>query len=50
MANAMDYLIVNSDKREIMAQHAYLSVRQKFSYANTVEKLGKVYESALKTS
>jgi glycosyltransferase involved in cell wall biosynthesis len=50
MAKAMDYLIVNSDKREIMAQHAYLSVREKFSYANTVEKLGEVYENALKTS
>ena len=50
MARAMDYLIVNSDKREIMAHHAYLSVREKFSYANTVEKLGEVYENALKTS
>lgn len=48
MANAMDYLINNADKRERMAQRAYESVRQKFSSANTIQKLGRLYKAALK--
>jgi L-malate glycosyltransferase len=48
MAAAIDYLISHPDKRNAMAQKAYKSVREKFSYDNTVRKLGKIYRSALK--
>jgi len=49
MADAMKYLIGNPDKREDMARRAYHSVRQKFSFANTIEKLGEVYRKFLKS-
>ncbi len=48
MANAIDYLINNPEKRELMASKAYESVRQKFSFPNTIGKLGKLYQTALK--
>lgn len=48
MANAMDELLSNPDKRNLMAKQAYESVRQKFSHANTIAKLGHVYEKAIK--
>jgi glycosyltransferase involved in cell wall biosynthesis len=48
MAHAMEYLISNPDKRESMARRGYNKVRLKFSYANTVQKLGDVYQMALK--
>jgi glycosyltransferase involved in cell wall biosynthesis len=47
MGNAMEYLISNPDKREIMARRAYDSVRIKFSYTNTVQKLGELYQAAI---
>lgn len=49
MADAMKNLITNPDKREDMARRAYHSVRQKFSFANTIEKLGEVYQKSLKS-
>jgi glycosyltransferase involved in cell wall biosynthesis len=48
MANAMEYLISNPDKRDLMARRAFERVRLKFSYENTIEKLGQVYQAALK--
>ena len=48
MAQAIAYLINYPDKREVMANRAYERVREKFSFANTIGKLGKTYESALK--
>jgi glycosyltransferase involved in cell wall biosynthesis len=48
MANAIDYLISHPNEREVMAKRAYASVRQKFSYANTIEKLGHLYRKAIK--
>jgi glycosyltransferase involved in cell wall biosynthesis len=48
MANAMDYLMSNVDKRETMAHRAYEKIREKFSYANTIQKLREVYEGAIK--
>ncbi len=50
MADAMEFLISHPDKREFMAGQAYQRVRQKFSYANTIEKLGEVYKEAIKNS
>ncbi len=47
MADAMDYLISHPDERETMAKRAYESVRQKFSYDNTIGKLGEVYKRVL---
>jgi glycosyltransferase involved in cell wall biosynthesis len=48
MANAIDYLISHPDKRNAMAQKAFKSVREKFSYDNTIGKLEKIYRSVLK--
>jgi len=48
MANALDELMGNSEKREHMSRTAYERVRQKFSHENTVEKLGEVYRAAIK--
>jgi glycosyltransferase involved in cell wall biosynthesis len=48
MANAIDELISNPEKREQMSQIAYERVRQKFSYQNTIAKLGEVYKAAIK--
>lgn len=50
MAMAMDELISNPGIREAMARRAYESVRQRFSFANTIEKLGAVYRQALRGS
>jgi glycosyltransferase involved in cell wall biosynthesis len=50
MANAMEYLLSNPEKREIMARRAYDNVRIKFSYANTVQKLGELYQTAIQVS
>ncbi len=47
MANAIDYLINNPQKREQMAKLAYKRVREKFSFENTVGNLRKVYDEAL---
>jgi glycosyltransferase involved in cell wall biosynthesis len=47
MANAIDYLIANPEKREHMAQRAYNSVRVKYSYENTIAKLGNLYHDCL---
>lgn len=49
MAMAMDELITNTGKREAMGRRAYDSVRQRFSFANTVGKLGAVYKQALRS-
>ena len=48
MANAIDYLINNPEKREQMAKLAYERVREKFSFENTVGKLRHVYSEALR--
>jgi glycosyltransferase involved in cell wall biosynthesis len=50
MANAMELLITNSEKREEMARQAYESVRIKFSFANTIAKVGDIYRQALNNS
>jgi glycosyltransferase involved in cell wall biosynthesis len=47
MANAMEYLITHPQEREEMGRKAYHRVREKFSRANTVEKLAQVYRQAL---
>jgi glycosyltransferase involved in cell wall biosynthesis len=47
MVNAMNYMMDNPEKRESMAQRAYKSVRTKYSYENTVQKLGELYRDAL---
>ena len=49
MANAIEYLIANPVNREHMAKLAYERVRVKFSFENTVGKLGKAYGEVLKT-
>lgn len=48
MANAIDYLIRNPLIREQMAKFAYARVREKFSFENTIDKLGEVYKEALR--
>ena len=48
MAKAIDELISNPEKREQMSRIAFERVRQKFSYENTVQKLGEVYKAAIK--
>lgn len=48
MADAIDYLISNPEKRDAMAQKAFKSVREKFSFENTIGKLRKIYRNALK--
>ncbi|WP_276373183.1 glycosyltransferase family 4 protein [Chryseolinea sp. H1M3-3] len=48
MANAIDYLIKNPERRQLMASKAYESVRQKFSFSNTIGKLEKLYQTAVK--
>ena len=48
MAQAMDELINNTEKRELMSRAAFDHVRQKFSNGNTVQKLAQVYKAALK--
>jgi glycosyltransferase involved in cell wall biosynthesis len=48
MANAIDYLISHPEKRNNMAQRAYKSVRDKFSFDNTIGKLRKIYQKTLK--
>ncbi|HYI78797.1 MAG TPA: glycosyltransferase family 4 protein, partial [Chryseolinea sp.] len=48
MAEAIDELISNPEKREQMSRIAYERVRQKFSYQNTIAKLGEVYKAAIK--
>ena len=50
MAEALDELMGDSEKREQMSRIAYDRVRQKFSHQNTVEKHGEVYKKALKNS
>jgi glycosyltransferase involved in cell wall biosynthesis len=47
MANAIEYLITHPQEREEMGRNAYHRVREKFSRANTVEKLAQVYRQAL---
>lgn len=48
MANAIDYLIRNPLAREQMARLACARVREKFSFENTISKLGEVYQEALR--
>lgn len=48
MANAIEYLITHPANREDMAKLAYERVRIKFSFENTVGKLGKAYDESLK--
>jgi len=48
MAKAIDELISNPAKREQMSRIAFERVRLKFSYENTVQKLGEVYKAAIK--
>jgi L-malate glycosyltransferase len=48
MADAIDYLIRNPLAREQMARLAYARVREKFSFENTISKLGEVYQEALR--
>jgi glycosyltransferase involved in cell wall biosynthesis len=48
MANAIEYLITHPANREDMAKLAYERVRIKFSFENTVGKLGKAYDEVLK--
>jgi L-malate glycosyltransferase len=48
MAQAIDELISNPEKRELMSRTAYERVRQKFSHENTVQKLAEVYKAAIK--
>lgn len=48
MANAIDYLICHPEKRDAMAQRAYKSVREKFSFDNTIGKLRRLYQKTLK--
>jgi glycosyltransferase involved in cell wall biosynthesis len=50
MANAIDYLLDNPDIRHRMGKHAYNRVREKFSFQNTIGRLGEVYKKALKSS
>jgi len=47
MAAAMEFLITHLAEREAMAKEAYQSVREKFSYSNTVEKLNLLYQAVL---
>ena len=48
MANAIDNLIRSPLIREQMAKLAYARVREKFSFENTISKLGEVYQEALR--
>ncbi|HEX6227102.1 MAG TPA: glycosyltransferase family 4 protein, partial [Chryseolinea sp.] len=48
MAEALDKLISNPEKRDRMSRIAYERVRQKFSHENTIAKLGLIYKAALK--
>jgi glycosyltransferase involved in cell wall biosynthesis len=48
MFNAMDYLIRHPRIREQMGKFAYARVREKFSFENTIGKLGEVYQEALR--
>ena len=50
MAHAMDVLISDTETREAMARKAFESVRTKFSYANTIARVGEVYRQALSNS
>lgn len=47
MAAAMEYLIMHPAERAVMGKKAYQSVRERFSYPNTIGRLKDVYESAL---
>jgi glycosyltransferase involved in cell wall biosynthesis len=47
MAQAMEYLIINAEERERMAQMAYKSVRTHFGFDNTVGKLLRLYHDVL---
>jgi len=47
MALAIEYLINHPKERESMAKKAFQTVRERFSYSNTIEKLKQVYQAAL---
>ena len=46
MTTAIEFLIMNSESNVAMAKLAYEHVRDKFSAANTVEKLRQLYQSS----
>jgi len=48
MASALEELISSPEKREQMSRLAYERVRLKFSYQNTIGRLGEVYKAAIK--
>jgi glycosyltransferase involved in cell wall biosynthesis len=50
MAKAIDHLLDNPNIRQRMAKHAYNRVREKFSFQNTMGRLGDVYKKALENS
>jgi len=47
MANAMDDLITDQNKRNRMGENGYVRIREKFSHKNTSWKLRDVYNSVL---
>ena len=47
MSVAIDRLISNADERARMAHLSFEIVRKKFSFENTIGKLGKLYQQAL---
>ena len=48
MARALDELMSSPEKREQMGRLAYARVREKFSYQNTIVRLGEVYKASIK--
>lgn len=50
MSKAIEYLIVNPDIRNRMGEKGYHHVRQKFSYDNTIAKLGGLYQQEIDAS
>ena len=48
MATAMDHLIKNPAERHTMANAAYDRIRKKFSFENTIGKLGLLYAEAIR--
>jgi glycosyltransferase involved in cell wall biosynthesis len=47
MAAAIDYLIREPLRREELGRLAFVAIRQKYSYENTVGKLKQLYNSLL---
>lgn len=49
MAKAIEYLITHPEIRQQMGARAYVHVREKFSYENTIGKLAQIYREAIET-